>query len=122
MKTLLYQLIIFVSLCATTFTIAGAQSFDLRPQTNNTKKGDETLLSYLDKNDVEGMRTYLYNNKAAVNTNSRVIKSENGAKQPLPLFFDAVNRALFNQENVKSLLMQVVIYILSSTEGHQYTY
>lgn len=109
MKTLFYQLIIFVSLCASAFTTAGAQSFDLRPQTNNTKKGDETLLSYLDKNDVEGMRTYLYNNKAAVNTNSRVIKSDNGAKQPLPLFFDAVNRALFNQENGSVEMCKVII-------------
>ena len=88
-----HLLFLTVFLCAVTFQTS-AQSFDLRPNSTQTKKADESVQSLLEKNDVAGMREYLRKNKEAANSNSRVLKSQRGSKTPVPLFFDAVQSAL----------------------------
>ena len=88
-----HLLFLTVFLCAVAFQTS-AQSFDLRPNSTQTKKADESVQSLLEKNDVAGMREYLRKNKEAANSNSRVLKSQRGSKTPVPLFFDAVQSAL----------------------------
>ena len=95
-------------LCAVALN-ATAQSFDLRPTGKSTKKANESLETFLDNNDVEGMNEYLKKNADEVNSNSRVVVSENKLKKPLPLFFDAFTRALNNTDNGSVEMCQAIL-------------
>ena len=99
--------IILVLLCGIT-PDAVSQSFDLRPQSNSSKKADESVLTLLEKNDVSGMRSYLKRNKQAANSNSRVITTASGAKIPVPLFFDAVSSALYGEKGSPEMCQAII--------------
>ncbi|MBO4822515.1 MAG: hypothetical protein J5548_13750 [Prevotella sp.] len=101
-------LVIFSFLCAVALN-ATAQSFDLRPTSTSAKKANEQLEILLDNNDVDGMEHYLKKNANEVNSNSRVLVSENRAKTPIPLFVDAVYRVLNNIENGSVEMCQAII-------------
>ena len=99
--------IILVLLCALA-PDGSAQSFDLRPQTKSSGKSDDSVLTFLEKNDVSGMRAYLKANKRAANSNSRVIKSASGAKVPVPLFYDAVSSALSGEKGSAEMCKVII--------------
>lgn len=94
MRRLIVTMVICV--CAVSYR-AAAQSFDLRPQqqqTKSSKKVTEQLAQLLDANDVSGMKNLLKEDPSLVNANSLMIKSASGAKHSVPLFFEAVVRAM----------------------------
>lgn len=102
-------IILLILFCAAGWETA-AQSFDLRPQqqqTKSKKKDTERLAQLLDANDVEGMKALLREEPALVNANSLTFKTRGGAKRSVPLFYETVIRALNGETPAK--MCQAVI-------------